>query len=193
MQIPLEIAFCNVEASAAAEAAIRSHVARLERMFERMTGCRVRVVQRNQNVRATMPPVVHIEITVPGHQDIVIAHEPAHLQQKFQAPELKNAINEAFRVAELRLAKYKGKLTDHGSAERGHESAHEFRGQVAELTPGEEFGFLMTKEGGLLYFHRNSLLIGDFDALRRGDEVSYVEAMGDSGPVASKVRLLETR
>jgi hypothetical protein len=45
----------------------------------------------------------------------------------------------------------------------------------------------MTKEGGLLYFHRNSLLAGDFEKLKRGDEVAYVEAMGDTGPTASKV------
>ena len=48
----------------------------------------------------------------------------------------------------------------------------------------------MTKEGALLYFHRNSMLTGDFDRLHRGDEVSYVEAMGDNGPTASKVRVL---
>lgn len=46
-----------------------------------------------------------------------------------------------------------------------------------------------TAEGGLLYFHRNSLLSGDFDKLRRGDEVHYVEDAGDTGPTASKVRL----
>ena len=55
------------------------------------------------------------------------------------------------------------------------------------MTPEKDFGFLMTKEGGLLYFHRNSLLAGDFEALTRGDEVTYVEAMGDTGPTASKV------
>ena len=46
-----------------------------------------------------------------------------------------------------------------------------------------------TKEGGQLYFHRNSLLAGTFDDLRRGDEVYYVEEMADTGPVASKVRV----
>jgi cold shock CspA family protein len=46
----------------------------------------------------------------------------------------------------------------------------------------------MTKEGGLLYFHRNSVLTGNFDGLRRGDDVTYVEEMGDTGPTASKVR-----
>lgn len=190
MQIPLEIAFRNVESSNGAEAAIREHVARLERIFDRMTTCRVRVDQRNQNQSDTIPPVVHIEISVPGHKDIVVAHEPEHLQRKFQAPDLHNAINEAFRIAERRLAKFKDKLTDHGAAAMTHEAANEFRGQVAELTPEEDFGFLMTKEGGLLYFHRNSVLSGDFDRLHRGDEVSYVEAMGDTGPIASKVRVL---
>ena len=191
MQIPVEISFRNIEASAAAENDIRGHVERLERVYGRMTSCRVRVDQRNQNQNGTIPPVVHIEISLPGHKDIVVAHEPEHLQRRFQAPDLRNAINEAFRIAERRLTKHKDKVTDHGTADLRHEAASEFRGQVAELTPGEDFGFLMNKEGGLLYFHRNSLLSGDFDRLHRGDEVSYVEEMGDNGPQASKVRVLE--
>ncbi|MGE5162939.1 MAG: HPF/RaiA family ribosome-associated protein [Sphingobacteriales bacterium] len=188
MQVPLEITFRNIASSDSAEAAIRDHVQRLERIFGRITACRVRVDQRNQNANETIPPVVHIEISVPGHKDIVVAHESDHLQRKFQTPDLRNAINEAFRIAERRLSKYKDKLTDHGVAERGHEASNEFRGQVAELTPEKDFGYVMTKEGGLLYFHRNSLLSGDFDHLRRGDEVSYVEQAGDTGPTASKVR-----
>lgn len=188
MQVPLEITFRNIASSDSAEAAIRDHVQRLERIFGRITACRVRVDQRNQNANETIPPVVHIEISVPGHKDIVVAHESDHLQRKFQAPDVRNAINEAFRIAERRLSKYKDKLTDHGVAERGHEASNEFRGQVAELTPEKDFGYVMTKEGGLLYFHRNSLLSGDFDHLRRGDEVSYVEQAGDTGPTASKVR-----
>jgi ribosomal subunit interface protein len=187
MQIPPEITFRNIEPSASAEAAIRDHVARLERIYERMTACRVRVDQRNQNLTDMIPPVVHIEISVPGRKDIVIAHDPGHLLQKYKAPDLHNAINEAFRIAERRLSKYKDKLTDHNSAER-HEAVHEFRGQIAEVTPEQDFGFLINKEGGLLYFHRNSLLSGNFDTLQRGDEVTSVEVMGDTGPVASKVR-----
>lgn len=193
MQKPIEIAFHNIPSSDAAEAAIRDHVARLERIYGRMTTCRVRVDQRNHNTNDTIPPVVRIEISVPGRKDIVVAHEPGHLQHKFQAPDLYNAINEAFRIAEVRLSKHKDKLCDHGTATMAHEAAHEFRGQVADLPDGEDFGFLMTKEGGLLYFHRNSVLNGDFDSLNRGDAVSYVEAMGDTGPVARKVRVLEAR
>ena len=189
MRIPLELAFDDIESSGAAETAIRDHVARLERIFPRMTGCRVRVGQTNRNAHGTIPPVVHVELSIPGHKDIVVAQQPDDLQRKFQAPDLRNAINEAFRIAEQRLSRLKDKLTDHGQAEAAHESAHEFRGQIAEITPAEDFGFLLTKEGGLLYFHRNSVLSGDFDNLRRGDEVSYVEEMGDTGPIATKVRV----
>jgi len=188
MQVPLEIAFRNVVASESVESVIRDHVHRLERIYGRMTTCRVRVDQSNQNTNESIPPVVHIEISVPGHKEIVVAHESDRLQRKYQSPDLRNAINEAFRIAERRLSKYKDKLTDHGVAERGHEAAHEFRGQIAELTPERDFGYVMTKEGGLLYFHRNSIISGDFDHLRRGDEVTYVQQDGDTGPTAAKIR-----
>jgi cold shock CspA family protein len=52
------------------------------------------------------------------------------------------------------------------------------------MRPGEDFGFVR-----LLYFHRNSVLSDDFETLKRGDEVSYVEDTGDTGPVAVKVRV----
>jgi len=188
MQIQPEIAFHNIEKSDWAEDQILDHIERLEEIYDRLITCRVRVDQTNDNTNHTIPPVVRIEISVPCHKDIVVAHEPGHLQRKFQAPDLKNAINEAFRIAEDRLAKYKDQLTDR-TAPATHEAANEFVGQIAEITPGEDFGFLLTATGGLLYFHRNSLLSGDFDRLKRGDEVHYVEEMGDTGPTAKKVRV----
>jgi cold shock CspA family protein/ribosome-associated translation inhibitor RaiA len=188
MQAPIEIAFHNIEKADWAEDAIRDHVARLEQMFDRLTTCRVRVDQRANNANNTIPPVVRIELSVPGHRDIVVAHEPDHLQRKFQAPDLHNAINEAFRIAERRLGQFKDQLRDRTSAGT-HEAANEMRGQIAEINPDDDFGFLLTASGGLLYFHRNSVLTGEFDRLKMGDEVHYVEEMGDTGPTAKKVRV----
>ena len=188
MQIPPEIAFHNISKPDWAEGAILDHIARLEEIYDRLTTCRVRVDQRANNSRNTVPPVVRIEMSVPGYKDIVVAHEPDHLQRKFQAPDLHNAINEAFRIAERRLTQYKDQLQDHTAAV-GHEAANEYLGQVAELTPEKDFGFLLTASGGLLYFHRNSLLNGDFDRLKVGTEVHYTEDAGDTGPTARKVRV----
>jgi len=188
MQIPIEIAFHNLPKSDWAENEIRDHVSRLEEIYDRLTTCRVRVDQRASNVNNSIPPVVRIEMSVPGHNDIVVAHEPDHLQRKFQTPDLHNAINEAFRIAERRLTQYKDQLQDRATA-AGHDAANSYLGQVAEITPAKDFGFLLTASGGLLYFHRNSMLSGDFDRIRVGAEVHYVEDVGDTGPIATKVRV----
>jgi ribosome-associated translation inhibitor RaiA len=188
MQIQPEIAFHNLSKPDWAEDAILDHMARLEEIYDRLITCRVRVDQRANNSNNTVPPVVRIEISVPGYKDIVVAHEPDHLQRKFQTPDLHNAINEAFRIAERRLAQYKDQLRDHTAA-AAHEGAPEYLGQVAELTPEKDFGFLLTASGGLLYFHRNSLLNGDFDRLMVGAQAYYVEEDGDTGPTARKVRV----
>jgi ribosome-associated translation inhibitor RaiA/cold shock CspA family protein len=187
VQVPVEIAFHNIESTPWAEEEIRSRIAKLEHIFDRLIACRVRVDQRANNASRNIPPVVRIEMGVPG-KDLVVSHEPEHLQQKFQSPDLRNAINEAFRIAEDRLSEYKRRLEDR-STEPLHEVANQALGQIADIDPGGDFGFILTNTGGMLYFHRNSVLSGDFAKLRRGDEVHYLEEMGDTGPTASKVRV----
>ncbi|MGE0210448.1 MAG: HPF/RaiA family ribosome-associated protein [Parvibaculaceae bacterium] len=187
MQIPVEVAFHNIQSTSWAEEEIRARIAKLEKIYDRLTTCRVRVEQRARNSARTIPPVVRIELSVPGYKDIVVAHEPEHLQRKFQTPELKDAIGEAFRVAEKRLLEFKRKLRM-PTTDGGQDTENRRLGQIADLPAGQDFGFLLTETGALLYFHRNSMLSGDFKALRKGDEVTYVEDMGDTGPTAGKVR-----
>jgi ribosome-associated translation inhibitor RaiA len=116
MQVPLEISFHHVEDPEWAKSEIRDQVARLEQIYERMTSCRVRVEQRADNAAHTIPPVVRIEIGIPGGKDVVVAHEPDRLQRRFQRPDLHNAIKEAFRIAALRLSELKRKRADHEAA-----------------------------------------------------------------------------
>jgi ribosome-associated translation inhibitor RaiA/cold shock CspA family protein len=186
MQVPLEIAFHNIDSSDWAENEIRSRVAELEKLYDRLTSCRVRVDQRANS--SGVPPVVHIELGIPGRKDLVVSHEPDHLMRKYQRPDLHKAINEAFRIAERRLLGLKERR-DGRTKEPHHDAPNQSLGQVADIDPSGDFGFLVTKEGGLLYFHRNALLSGAFEDLQRGDEVYYVDDMGDTGPIASKVRV----
>jgi len=188
MQVPLEIAFHHIERSEQAENEIRTRVADLEKIYERLVSCRVRIDQRAKDVTGTFPPVVRIELGIPGHGEIVVSHEPDHLLRKYKHPDLRSAINEAFRKAERQLLDLKEQRQGR-TKEPHHDSENQSLGQVADVDGGGEFGFLLTKEGGLLYFHRNSVLAGDFDQLRRGDAVYYVEDTGDTGPIASKVRV----
>jgi cold shock CspA family protein/ribosome-associated translation inhibitor RaiA len=186
MQVPLELAFHNIKSAKWAETLIRARVAELEEIYGRIISCRVRVDQRAKNTAGTIPPVVRIELGIPGHKELVVSHEPEHLERKFQRPDLRNAIHEAFRIAERRLRDLK-EQRERRTKEPHHDSENQALGQVAELVPQKNQGFLMTKEGGLLYFHRNAILTGDFDKLQRGDAVYYVEDVGDTGPMATKV------
>jgi cold shock CspA family protein/ribosome-associated translation inhibitor RaiA len=187
MQVPVEISFRNVAKEPWVEEDIRTHIAKLESIFDRLTSCRVRVEQRATNANDTIPPVVHIELGIPGFKDIVVAHEPDRIQRRYQNRNIRTAIDDAFHIAKKQLVDWKEKYNT-PTRNGGQEIENQLVGQVADLPEGRDFGFLMNSSGGLLYFHRNSLLSGDFDSLKRGDEVTYVESDGDTGPAASKVR-----
>ena len=191
MEPPIvEIAFHNIGSSPWAEQEIRKRIGKLAKLYDRLISCRVRVDQRTKTGGGTIPPVVRIELGIPGRHDLVVSHEPEHLLRKYKHPDLHKAINEAFRIAERQLLDLK-EQRDGRTKDAHHDSENQFLGQIAEIEVGGDFGFLLTKEGGLLYFHRNSLLSGDFDRLRQGDEVHYVEDVGDTGPIATKVRVKE--
>jgi len=118
MQVEPEISFHLCQPSDAIKDAIGRHIEHLEKIFDRITACRVRIDQLNQNSAGKLPPVVRIEISIPGHKDIVVAHETGHLQRKFQSPDVRNAVNEAFRIAEQRLAQAKAFRTDQRHVQR---------------------------------------------------------------------------
>jgi cold shock CspA family protein/ribosome-associated translation inhibitor RaiA len=188
LQVPVEIAFHNIDSVPWAEEEIRARIAKLEKIYDRLVACRVRVDQRAKKSTGNVPPVVRIEMGIPGRKDLVVSHEPEYLQQKFQSPDLRNAIHEAFRIAEDQLAEYKTELQDRTREPFRHAEGEAF-GQVADIDPNGDFGFILTSTGGMLYFHRNSVLSGNFEQLTRGTKVHYVEEAGDTGPTASKVRV----
>ena len=70
MQVPLEVAFHNIKSAKWAEDLIRARVAELEEIYGRLISCRVRVDQRAKNSAGTIPPVVRIELGIPGHKEL---------------------------------------------------------------------------------------------------------------------------
>lgn len=179
METPLKIAFHNLEASESVEAAIRERFEKLERLYDRMTACRVSVEATHNQHRTGNVYSVHIDMIVPG-SELVVSREPKEAQQKYMNPDIYTSIRDAFAAAERQLKSFK-------QQQRGDVKRHDFevQGQITQLA--EDHGFLMTNTGGLLYFHANSVIGSDFKDLKRGDRALYVETMGDTGPTASKV------
>ncbi|HET7413209.1 MAG TPA: HPF/RaiA family ribosome-associated protein [Pararhizobium sp.] len=187
MDVPTQIAFHKADKPDWVEGEIRARVDKLSKMEPQIVGCRITVDQRAENSEHTVPPVVRIELDMPGTAPVIVAYEPERLQSRYQRPDMRTAINDAFGLAERKLEAWKEHRQTR-TKDAHHDSQNQFLGQVAELEPESDHAFLMTKEGGLLYFHRSSMLSGDFDSLRLGDAVHYVEDVGDTGPIATKVR-----
>jgi cold shock CspA family protein len=181
LQTPLEISFHNLDPSEAVEADIRERMAKLEKIYDRLTSCRVAVERQQNQHRTGNIYEVHIDMLVPG-DELVVSRAPHRPKERYANPDIRTSVRDAFEAAERQLIDYKEQL-------RGDVKLHEplFKGQVSEVDPKGEFGFVLTKEGNQLYFHRNSVMEGDWEKLRRGTAVHYVEAAGDTGPTASKV------
>jgi len=181
MDIPAEIAFHNMDSSPTLEAEIRERIEKLDRLYGHLIGCRVSVEHLHRRHQNGNVFEVHIDMRVPG-DEIVVSREPHRARQKFADPDVGVAMRNAFKAAERRLLGYKRK-------QRGEVKVHDesFAGQVSQLYPQEDHGFLLTHEGTQLYFHRNGLVNRDFDQLNVGDKVHFVETVGDTGPIATKV------
>ena len=185
MEVPMELSFHNIQPSDAVEAAIRERVAKLEVLYDRLITVRVHVEAEMKRHRTGNIYTLHIELGVPG-KDLIVSKAPHKAERKYADPDLYTIIREAFDAAERQLKDFKAQIS--GDV-KTHESDAQFQGQVTQLMPEADHGFLLTKEGGQLYFHRNSVLNNGFDKLKKGDLVHYVETVGDTGPTASKVRL----
>jgi ribosomal subunit interface protein len=185
MQKGLEISFHNCQPSDAVEAAIRERVGKLEKLHERLVGCRVAVEAQHRQHRTGNVYDVHIELMVPG-EDLVVSRKPHKIREKYAHPDVYTSIRDAFEAAERQLIEYKQQIRGDVKIK---EDAEMYRGQVSQLYPSQDHGFILTNTGTQLYFHRNALLSGDFEQLRKGTTVHYTETMGDTGPVAYKVWL----
>jgi hypothetical protein len=72
MQIAPEITFEGPESSDAARTQILSEIERLETHNHRITGCRVKVIAPSDKHRHGIGFQVHIWLTVPPHENIVV-------------------------------------------------------------------------------------------------------------------------
>jgi cold shock CspA family protein/ribosome-associated translation inhibitor RaiA len=182
MDRPLDIAFHNTEPSAAVEADIRQQVDKLAARHAHLVGCRVSIEALHNQHRTGNVFDVHIVLSVPG-RDLAVSRAPHHAKDHRARPDIHAALREAFRAAERQLASHKGHLEQNTAAPSGSAVT----GQVARITPGDDHAFILNNLGTQLYFHRDSLTRGEFEALKVGDPVHYVEEAGDAGPVATKV------
>ena len=181
MQQPLQITFRDIPHSDAVEAAIREKAEKLDQFFDKIMSCRVMIESPHSHHHQGRLYHVRVDITVPG-AELVASRSP----NKHHAHEdVYVAIRDAFDEAKRQLQEYKRKLK--GKVKTHKTPAH---GRVSELVPDQDYGRIQTPDGRDIYFHRNSLVRGEYGDLEIGSEVRFVEEAGDEGPQASTVHVV---
>ena len=177
MKIPLQITVRNLSLSEAAEKDIREKAESLHSLHGQIMSCRVVVDAPHRHHHKGVLYSVKIDLTVPGKEFVVTREEHEDLYV---------AIRDGFDALRRRVE-------DFSRRQRGEVKAHEEvspAARVVRLFHREGYGFLETDDGREIYFHRNSLINGDFEQLKAGLAVRFVEEAGEKGPQASTVRLL---
>lgn len=170
MKLPLQITTRNVSLSEAAEETIREKASKLETFYDHIMSCRVLVEVPHRHKHQGMAYNVRIDITVPGNE-FVVKREPNE--------DLYVAIRDSFDAARRQLQGFarrqRGEIKIHEAAPTGH---------IRQLFPHEDYGFIETRDGREIYFHRNSVKNSGFDHLSTDAEVRFAEEEGEEGPQA---------
>ncbi len=115
MTTPIEIHFHGLDRSEAVEARIAEKVSMLERHFDRMTHCWIRIEQPHQKKDKSRIFVVKLEIGVPGHANVVVSSES---ENDHSHEDIAIAVRDAFDKAKRRLDDVASKMKAPAKRER---------------------------------------------------------------------------
>jgi len=184
MQKPLKIIFHGLAHSDAIENNIRKKVEKLETIYPRLTACRVVIDAEHHHQHQGNLYQVKVELSVPNN-DIIVSHDQ---HDKHEREDAYVAIRDAFDAA-------KRKLEDYSNIQHRRKKLHQKmpRGKVSKLIPEEDYGIIETLDGNEVYFHRNSVVDSDYDALKIGAEIRFAEQQDPRGLRASSVHVISKR
>ena len=181
MQTQPQISFDDLPVDEAVREAALEHVARLEKTYDRITGCHVVIAQPHRHHREGRLYSVRVDLVVPGTEIVVNRNHPAdHAHEDVYV-----ALRDSFEAARRRLE-------DHVRHLRGAVKRHLPRaeGRVTQIFPIQGYGFIETPDGREIYFHRHALSADDFRIVDLGTRVHFTEEEGDEGPQAASVEVV---
>lgn len=179
MQIPVQITFRGMETSEAVEARIHEKVAKLENFHDRIISCRIVVEAPHRRHSKGKLYSVSVDLTVPGAELVVNNEKRFHHSHEDVYVAIRDAFNAMRRQLEDFAREQRGQVKVHDSAPEG---------TILRLFP--DHGFIETADRGEIYFHRNSVVDGGFDALTEGTAVRFTAVQGEQGLQATTVHPL---
>jgi cold shock CspA family protein/ribosome-associated translation inhibitor RaiA len=183
MEVPLQLSLRDVPVARQQEVEerVRQRAGRLERFCDHIISCRVGIERPHAHETSGNPFRVRVEVTVPPGHDVVVRSEPGDNDLH---TDLLTVINGAFEAAERQLK-------DLVDRQQGQVKTHEEPlALVVRLFHTDGYGFLKTLDGRDVYFHRNAV-VDDWERLELGAQVRFAETMGEMGPQATTVQIVD--
>lgn len=177
--VPVQVTFRDIGPSEALRFHAEKRARKLETFFDRLLRCHVVLEAPHRHHKHGKRYHVRIDMAVPG-KELVVSRNTEDNKEDMHA-----AIDDAFADAERVLEEYARQLQD----TRHRESPPV--GVVSKLFVDRGYGFLETRDGHEVYFHKNSVLGKPFERLKVGTKVRFAEEDGDKGPQASTVHVVD--
>ncbi|MFZ9518862.1 MAG: HPF/RaiA family ribosome-associated protein [Silvanigrellaceae bacterium] len=184
MTIYTEIAYRDMEPSPRLSNLIQKKMDKIEKIFAHISACRVVIeAPHKHSLRGNL---FHVRIDLSAPMAELVASRDASV--KISHEQVDVAIRDAFSALARQLQKHKEKLRlDFHIPDKLP------TGVVKELFPYEDYGIIEASNGREIYFHRNSVVEGEFDRFKIGDELRFNEELGAKGPQASTVHFARRR
>ena len=187
MKITPEITYRHLEKTTAIHNLVEEKIAKLEQFCDYMNSCRVVIEKDSDNPNSGSPYRVSIDITIPHGREIAVVENP---DTGKQYTPLETVIRDAFEAARRQIVS----ISTEQQGKRKVHPEQEVSAVVEKLFSEEGYGFIREASTGReIYFHRNSVVHDDFDRLVVGAGVRYKETMGEMGPQATTVQLIDKR
>jgi cold shock CspA family protein len=179
MQRDAMITYRNVIRSDAVETILAKRITALEAICPNGLGLRVTLEAPRRLRHAARGFEVRLHLDLPG-PDLDVARS---VRQGHASDDILRAVNEAFNALERRL---KETRKTRASQDVKHHAAI-LHGAIVELEPQLGYGFVRADDGKEVYFQKDSLVSGDWDALEIGTRLRFREQDGEKGPFAVDV------
>lgn len=173
MNLPLQITFLNIQNSESVEQYIQENTQKLKDFFSDIIACYVVVKRPHKHHNQGNQFSVHMNISVPG-DDIVINrghHEDVYI-----------ALQNAFDAAKRQLKDYAHRLRNETKTH-----APELTGYISKIFQEDGCGFIMGDDGTERYFHRDNVKNPNFEHIKTGDPVRFIEDAYTERPQAKRV------
>lgn len=187
MKVPPEITYRGIDKSQAIDDLINEKIAKLEQVCDHISSCHIAVEKAQDRPRDKSPYRVRLDITVPPSHEVVAESSLAIAKQYVG---LDTVIRDAFDKAWRQLRELSRQQREHDTA-KTNDGAQDTAALVTKLFPEQDYGFLKTLGGEDIYFHRNSVIHGDFDRIEIGTGVRFEAVEGEKGLQASTVQIVD--